>query len=198
MVTGTLPNKPINPPEAAKDLKGTTHIIPTTAVTAVPTPEDATQSPTRLPVVDSTNPRPQRRELESPSPTQMEQPGISTPMLRPQPPFPRRSPIVPPIAAVLLIPVVLMVLVKILGGRSSSGGKRAVDEVLIRHMLAMAQKGTQEGDTGRVEALMRMAQLTDPNAALATRRAVVEVGTVAEEGGSEEARPGVVWKDAAL
>jgi hypothetical protein len=102
-------------------------------------------------------------------------------------------------ALVLLVPVAVMVLMKVLGAGRPSGGKRAVDEVLIRHMMALAQqKRGREGGTGGAEALMRMVQQADPNAALAMQKVIVDAGSVGVEGEVEETRQGVVRLDAEL
>jgi len=102
-------------------------------------------------------------------------------------------------ALVLLVPVAVMVLMKVLGAGRSSGGKLAVDEVLIRHMMVLAQqKRGQEGGMGGAEALMRMVQQADPNAALAMQRVIADGGPVGKQAEAEETRKGAVRLDAEL
>jgi len=100
-----------------------------------------------------------------------------------------QAPLIPPKALLLLVPVMVMVFLKVIGGGWSSGGKkRAMDKALIRQMMAMAQskRGREEGGMeNKVDALLRVVQATDPSAALVMQRAMVTMDSAGIEIGGE-------------
>lgn len=78
-----------------------------------------------------------------------------------------------------------MILMKTLGGGKSSRGRGAVEEAMLRQMMAMmhAPQG-QEVNAERMEAMMRMVNMVDPKAALMAKKVLLDrerVGVEAAE-----------------